>query len=239
MQKDVSTGLMHGSAVFISYVTMLASEIASERGQKTISAQHVLDAVKQLGWDDQSQVVKALRSELTMFRKIAEAKKQGKPVPAAPPTSLVRPYREVSSVTATASRSARTATKTGSRQRKVAAGAEESAQQGDLEEADRMRQEQASGTEDAARGHDIEGEDEDVSMLLGQDKKQDEAEKEHAKDAQINDVDDENETEDENALEDEQDAAGDEEMDDDMPEDEADEQAEIDIPGSEEEDEDE
>lgn len=41
-----------------------AHDIATERGHKTISATHVADAVKQLNWDDGSQLLEAMRREL-------------------------------------------------------------------------------------------------------------------------------------------------------------------------------
>ena len=42
-----------------------AHDVATEHGQKTITAAHVLEASKQLGWDDQQAVSKYLKSELS------------------------------------------------------------------------------------------------------------------------------------------------------------------------------
>lgn len=41
-----------------------AHDAAGERGHKTIAAVHVMDAVKQLGWEDSPELVKLLTSEL-------------------------------------------------------------------------------------------------------------------------------------------------------------------------------
>jgi DNA polymerase epsilon subunit 3 len=38
--------------------------VALERNHKTVTASHVLDAVKQLGWEDGGELIKLLKSEL-------------------------------------------------------------------------------------------------------------------------------------------------------------------------------
>lgn len=86
--------------------------MAAEKNHKTISAAHVLDAVKQLGWDDGGELHRQLKKDLSRthqsgwpsygtcvlsdggfapcgdgidFRAANEAKKKGLPPPAAPP----------------------------------------------------------------------------------------------------------------------------------------------------------
>ena len=44
--------------------TTSSHDAATERSHKTITAGHVLEAVKQLGWEDGSELVKQLKSEL-------------------------------------------------------------------------------------------------------------------------------------------------------------------------------
>ncbi|GAA6022537.1 hypothetical protein JCM10207_006579 [Rhodosporidiobolus poonsookiae] len=83
LQKDVPTGLQQGSTVFVSYLSALAHDVASERNHKTINATHVLDAAKQLGWDDGDELVKILNKELKAFRAQKEAKKEGRAPPKA------------------------------------------------------------------------------------------------------------------------------------------------------------
>ncbi|GAA5825527.1 hypothetical protein JCM10212_003597, partial [Sporobolomyces blumeae] len=63
-QKEVPLALVKGSTVFINYLAALSHDLAQEKNQKTISAAHVLEAVKQLGWDDGGQLHKALKKEL-------------------------------------------------------------------------------------------------------------------------------------------------------------------------------
>ncbi|GAA5928224.1 uncharacterized protein JCM15063_003825 [Sporobolomyces koalae] len=92
LQKEVPLALVKGSTVFINYLAALAHDLAQEKNQKTITAVHVLEAVKQLGWQDEGEELsKHLKRELKAFRKIAEQKKNGtyvaptKPRTAAPP----------------------------------------------------------------------------------------------------------------------------------------------------------
>lgn len=84
LAKEVPTALQKASTVFVSYlasvyvapvsyqqaelvmfaVTYRAHDIAQERGEKTLSAQHVLEACKQLDWEDEDELVRVLKSEL-------------------------------------------------------------------------------------------------------------------------------------------------------------------------------
>ncbi|KAM0787772.1 hypothetical protein ACM66B_003827 [Microbotryomycetes sp. NB124-2] len=238
MQRDVATGLMHGSAVFVSYVTMLANDIAMDKGQKTISAQHVLDAVKQLGWDDQSQVLKALRSELTMFRKIAEAKKKGESVPSAPPTSLVRPYRESGSNAATAatatSKQKLSAKKVPKRPKAAVDGQEEREAAQGAQDSDRESRMEDRSTNEVNGGEEDDAQDQDAVMLGDDGNERDEAEGDFEEEQPV-DVDGD-EAEDDG--ESERDVAEDEGEEEDMPEDEEDALADDATAGSEEEEDD-
>ncbi|CEQ40352.1 SPOSA6832_01981 [Sporobolomyces salmonicolor] len=83
LQKEVPLALVKGSTVFINYLAALSHDVATERNHKTIAATHVLDAVKQLGWDDGGELSKTLKQELAAFREANEARKQGR-APAAP-----------------------------------------------------------------------------------------------------------------------------------------------------------
>ncbi|GAA5868859.1 hypothetical protein JCM1840_005148 [Sporobolomyces johnsonii] len=84
LQKEVPLALVKGSTVFINYLAALSHDVATERNHKTIAATHVLDAVKQLGWDDGGELSKMLKQELAAFREANEARKQGRAPPAAP-----------------------------------------------------------------------------------------------------------------------------------------------------------
>ncbi|GAA5910792.1 uncharacterized protein JCM6883_000318 [Sporobolomyces salmoneus] len=78
LQKEVPLALVKGSTVFINYLAALSHDLATEKNQKTISAAHVLEAVKQLGWEDGGKgLERELKKELKGFRKIVEAKKAG------------------------------------------------------------------------------------------------------------------------------------------------------------------
>ncbi|GAA6010701.1 hypothetical protein JCM11491_002903 [Sporobolomyces phaffii] len=88
LQKEVPLALVKGSTVFINYLAALSHDLAAEKNTKTITALHVLEAVKQLGWEDGSGALleKHLKKELKAFRKINEAKKAGTYVaPTRPP----------------------------------------------------------------------------------------------------------------------------------------------------------
>ncbi|EGU11834.1 Proteophosphoglycan ppg4 [Rhodotorula toruloides ATCC 204091] len=90
LQKEVPLALVKGSTVFINYLAALSHDVATERNNKTISAQHVLDAVKQLGWNDGGELHKTLKKELAAFRAAADAKKRGEPAPAPPPKTVLK-----------------------------------------------------------------------------------------------------------------------------------------------------
>lgn len=91
-------------------------DLAAEKNHKTISAAHVLDAVKQLGWDDGGELHRQLKKDLagaahgfgplrwflrgwkgldadgivsTGFRRANEAKKKGVAPPAPPPKAPI------------------------------------------------------------------------------------------------------------------------------------------------------
>ena len=64
LQKDVPLALVKGSTIFINYLSALAHDTAVDQGHKTITAAHVLEAVKQLGWEDTGDLSKLLKREL-------------------------------------------------------------------------------------------------------------------------------------------------------------------------------
>lgn len=80
LAKEVPLALVRATTVFISYLSAMyvltnrshivlncaasSQDVASERNQKTISATHVLDAVKLLEWQDGSEVHRHLEKEL-------------------------------------------------------------------------------------------------------------------------------------------------------------------------------
>ncbi|GAA5981863.1 hypothetical protein JCM5350_005752 [Sporobolomyces pararoseus] len=101
LQKEVPIALVKSSTVFINYLAALSHDLATEKGTKTIAALHVLEATKQLGWEDGGKSLeKELKKELKgnnnspisiffplleiSFRKIQEKKKNGTYV--APPS---------------------------------------------------------------------------------------------------------------------------------------------------------
>ncbi|BGP15887.1 hypothetical protein JCM10213_003684 [Rhodosporidiobolus nylandii] len=84
LQKEVPIGLQKASTVFISYLAALAHDTATERNHKTINATHVLDAAKQLAWDDGDEFSRVLKKELSAFRANNDARKQGLPAPYPP-----------------------------------------------------------------------------------------------------------------------------------------------------------
>lgn len=82
LQKEVPLALVKSSTVFINYLAALSHDLATDKNTKTITALHVLEAVRQLGWEDGGRgLEKELKRELKAFRKIAEAKKAGTYVP--------------------------------------------------------------------------------------------------------------------------------------------------------------
>ncbi|GAA6027376.1 hypothetical protein JCM8097_007808 [Rhodosporidiobolus ruineniae] len=110
MQSTVPSGLVKGSTVFISYLAALSHDTATERNHKTINATHVLDAVKQLGWDDGDELHRVLKKELAAFRAENEAKKAGRELPSkswqgAPPKKASKPRKPKAAPSAAASTS--------------------------------------------------------------------------------------------------------------------------------------
>ncbi|GAA6049637.1 hypothetical protein JCM3770_005047 [Rhodotorula araucariae] len=84
LQKEVPLAMVKGSTVFIAYLAALAHDTATEKNHKTIAASHVLEASKQLAWDDGGALQKMLKKELAAFRAANEAKKQGRGAAKAP-----------------------------------------------------------------------------------------------------------------------------------------------------------
>ncbi|BGP55388.1 hypothetical protein JCM8202_003713 [Rhodotorula sphaerocarpa] len=97
LQKEVPLALVKGSTVFINYLAALSHDVATERNNKTIAATHVLDAVKQLGWEDGGELHRQLKKDLAAFRAANEAKKKGLPPPAAPAPAPKRPQADPAS----------------------------------------------------------------------------------------------------------------------------------------------
>ncbi|GAA5871069.1 hypothetical protein JCM3774_005102 [Rhodotorula dairenensis] len=109
LQKEVPLALVKGSTVFINYLAALSHDLATEKNHKTISAAHVLDAVKQLGWDDGGELHRQLKKDLSRFRAATEAKKKGL-APPAPPPKAPKPTASASAVAGSTSSGAAAAT---------------------------------------------------------------------------------------------------------------------------------
>ncbi|KDE08347.1 hypothetical protein MVLG_01387 [Microbotryum lychnidis-dioicae p1A1 Lamole] len=77
LQREMPLALVKSSTIFINYLAALSHDAAHEKNQKTISATHVLEAIKELGWDDQQALNKYLAVHLRAFRKNVEDKKNG------------------------------------------------------------------------------------------------------------------------------------------------------------------
>ncbi|GAA5980592.1 hypothetical protein JCM11641_006691 [Rhodosporidiobolus odoratus] len=113
LQKEVPTALQKASTVFISYLAALSHDTATERNHKTINATHVLDAAKQLGWEDGDELHKVLKKELAAFRAANEDRKAGrvppKPAPAAASSSKGKAPATSAAATAAATAAEETA----------------------------------------------------------------------------------------------------------------------------------
>ncbi|PKI85180.1 hypothetical protein MVES_000880 [Malassezia vespertilionis] len=66
LRKDTLTALVKSASVFVSYLTAASQDVAIARGNKTISAAHVLDAMRELEFP--LPMRKALREELQAYR---------------------------------------------------------------------------------------------------------------------------------------------------------------------------
>ncbi|SCV74310.1 BQ2448_6742 [Microbotryum intermedium] len=75
--SEMPLALVKSSTIFINYLAALSHDAAHEKNQKTISATHVLEAIKELGWDDQQALNKYLAVQLRAFRKNVQDKKNG------------------------------------------------------------------------------------------------------------------------------------------------------------------
>ncbi|GAA5878872.1 hypothetical protein JCM16303_007214 [Sporobolomyces ruberrimus] len=196
LQKEVPLALVKSSTVFISYLAALSHDLAAEKSMKTITAQHVLEGVKQLGWEDGGkELEKYLKKELKAFRKINEAKKAGTYV--APTKQPKQTKPKVVSTKAAAS--------TDQSEAPTSAGAEEStepstktlpddrpnADEGDLypDGDEEMADEEEEGVEVYEEGEGDEEEDEVVSENGDDDGVDEPAGAEEA--IELDDVDDE------------------------------------------------
>ena len=74
LRKETQQAIIKSATVFISYLTATAHDNASKKGGKTINANHVLEAVKELDLGDDAQ--KELKEHLMEYRKGVEAKKK-------------------------------------------------------------------------------------------------------------------------------------------------------------------
>ncbi|WFD44606.1 DNA-directed DNA polymerase [Malassezia psittaci] len=66
LRKDSLAALVKSSSVFVSYLTAASHDVALARGNKTISAVHVLDAMREL--DFPPEMRKELRVQLEAYR---------------------------------------------------------------------------------------------------------------------------------------------------------------------------
>ncbi|KOS14709.1 histone-fold-containing protein [Malassezia pachydermatis] len=66
LRKDTITALVKSASVFVSYLTAASHDVAIARGNKTISAAHVLDAMREL--DFPPAMRKELREQLEAYR---------------------------------------------------------------------------------------------------------------------------------------------------------------------------
>ncbi|WFD41242.1 DNA-directed DNA polymerase [Malassezia japonica] len=66
LRKDTLSALVKSSSVFVSYLTAASHDVAIARGNKTISAAHVLDALRELEFP--ASMRKELREQLEAYR---------------------------------------------------------------------------------------------------------------------------------------------------------------------------
>ncbi|KAG0143500.1 hypothetical protein CROQUDRAFT_661115 [Cronartium quercuum f. sp. fusiforme G11] len=86
LAKEVPVALTKASTVFINYLVSIAHGIAAERSEKSLSARHILEACRELDWQDGDEMLLTLKLELEAFRKLNAAKKvqkanRSEPVP--------------------------------------------------------------------------------------------------------------------------------------------------------------
>ncbi|ORY92952.1 histone-fold-containing protein [Leucosporidium creatinivorum] len=176
-EKDIPLALVGGSTIFINYLTSLAHDIAQEKGQKTITATHVLEAVKQLGWDDEKEVVKALKGELKAHRKLAEAKKNGTAPPPKPRAPGARPFGRPPKTATTPAASTSTSTSPAAEKGTLTAEPQPEQQEEDSSMTILRDDGPGSGEREGAEGEEGEGEGEDDEEAYGTNE-EDEAEEE-------------------------------------------------------------
>ncbi|SPO26767.1 related to dna polymerase epsilon p17 subunit [Ustilago trichophora] len=79
LRKEVQQALVKSATVFISYLSAAAHERVAGKGGKIISAQHVLEAVKEVELDSgDGEVLRELKDQLRAYRENAARKKSEK-----------------------------------------------------------------------------------------------------------------------------------------------------------------
>lgn len=79
LRKEVQQALVKSASVFISYLTATAHERATAKGGKIISAQHVLDAIREIELDEgDAEVTRELKEHLRAYRDNVARKKTEK-----------------------------------------------------------------------------------------------------------------------------------------------------------------
>ncbi|EST04969.1 Transcription factor CBF/NF-Y/archaeal histone [Kalmanozyma brasiliensis GHG001] len=73
LRKDTQQALVRSATVWISYLTSIAHDSVREKGGKIISAQHVLDAVREAGFTEEE--VGLLKEGLRGYRDAVQKKK--------------------------------------------------------------------------------------------------------------------------------------------------------------------
>ncbi|WFD23258.1 DNA-directed DNA polymerase [Malassezia equina] len=68
LRKDTLTALVKSASVFVSYLTAASHDVALARGNKTISAAHVMDAMREL--DFPPHMRRELREQLEAYREL-------------------------------------------------------------------------------------------------------------------------------------------------------------------------
>lgn len=79
LRKEVQQALVKSATVFISYLSAAAHDRVAGKGGKIISAQHVLEAVKEVELDGgDGEVLRELKDQLRAYRENAARKKSEK-----------------------------------------------------------------------------------------------------------------------------------------------------------------
>ena len=76
LRKEVQQALVKSATVFISYLTATAHDHARKRAGKIIGPQHVLDALRELGFSDDE--LGSIKAELKTYRENVARKKSDK-----------------------------------------------------------------------------------------------------------------------------------------------------------------